>query len=111
MADNNTSTPSNPFQGATFNTNAINALGSKANQALPNLNGLAGVLPYKQPGTWTALGNPPNQRENSSLAAARLTCRLTPSGEAGAMDAALWSSVAPAPWWPHRPAKRAGPTR
>ncbi len=31
MADNNTSTPFNPFQGATFNTNAINALGSKAN--------------------------------------------------------------------------------
>jgi hypothetical protein len=57
MADNNTSTPSNPFQGATFNTNAINALGSKANQALPNLNGLAGVLPYKKPDTWTPLGS------------------------------------------------------
>jgi hypothetical protein len=88
MADNNTSTPSNPFQGATFNTNAINALGSKANQALPNINGLAGVLPYKQPDTWTPLGNPPNQRENSSLAAARLTCRLTPSVVSGAIGTA-----------------------
>jgi hypothetical protein len=28
MADNNTATPSNPFQGVTFNTNAINALGT-----------------------------------------------------------------------------------
>jgi hypothetical protein len=27
MADNNTATPSNPFQGVTFDTNAINALG------------------------------------------------------------------------------------
>jgi hypothetical protein len=55
MADNNTATPSNPFQGVTFDTNAINALGSKATQALPNLNGLAAVLPYQHPSTWTPL--------------------------------------------------------
>ncbi|WP_090137841.1 LysM peptidoglycan-binding domain-containing protein [Limnohabitans sp. DM1] len=55
--DNKTSSQSNPFEGATFNTKAINALSTKANQALPNLNGLAGVVPYNKNETWTPLGD------------------------------------------------------
>ena len=57
MADDNTPTQPKPFQGATFDINVIDALSTKANQALANLNGLTGAAPYEQPNTWTSLGS------------------------------------------------------